>query len=107
MKYRNKPVVIEAIQFTGTNFSECEQFIGSENYDTTLNYPNIITLEGVMKVSEGDFIIKGVAGEFYPCKPDIFKQTYEPVVEDLSEENYGEWHRGLTKDLMFNKNGAR
>ena len=79
--YRNKPVVREAIKFDGTNYSECERFIGKDNYDNTLNYPNIKTLEGVMRVSVGDFIIKGVNGEFYPCKPDIFEKTYEKVGE--------------------------
>lgn len=77
--YRNKPVIREAIQFDGTNYRECEMFIGKENYDNTLNYPNIKTLEGTMRVSSGDYIIKGVNGEFYPCKPDIFKKTYDRV----------------------------
>ena len=77
-KYRKKPVVIEAIQFDGDNMKECKEFIGNK-YDNTLNYPNVTTLEGVMAVSIGDFIIKGVKGEVYPCKPDIFEATYEPV----------------------------
>lgn len=77
-KYRKKPVVINAVQFNGDNFKECKAFIG-ENFDNTLNYPNIKTLEGVMRVSVGDFIIEGVNGEFYPCKPDIFAKTYEAV----------------------------
>lgn len=81
MKYRKKPVVIEAIKFNGNNYKECEEFIGKGNYDNTLNYPNIKTLEGTMAVSVGDYIIKGVKGEFYPCKPDIFEMTYEPVTE--------------------------
>ncbi len=79
MKYRKKPVVIEAIIFDGDNYNECEEFVGKDNYDNTLNYPNIVTLEGVMRVSVGDYIIKGVKGECYPCKPDIFEQTYEKV----------------------------
>jgi len=78
MKFRKKPVVIEAINFDGSNYNECKTFIG-DNFDNTLNYPNIKTLEGVMRVNEGDWIIKGVKGEFYPCKPDIFEMTYEPV----------------------------
>lgn len=77
-KYRKKPVVIEAVQFNGENYSECKDFIG-DAFDNTLNYPNIKTLEGVMSVAKGDFIIKGVHGEFYPCKPDIFEKTYEEV----------------------------
>jgi len=79
-KARKKPVVIDFVQFTGENYKECEDFIEG-NFDNTLNYPNIKTLEGVMMVSKGDFIIKGVNGEFYPCKPDIFKKTYD-VVDD-------------------------
>jgi hypothetical protein len=78
-KYRKKPVIVEAIQFTNDNYKECESFIGEDDYDNTLNYPNIKTLEGIMRVSLGDFIIKGVNGEFYPCKPDIFEKTYEKV----------------------------
>jgi hypothetical protein len=81
MKYRKKPVVIEALQFNGDNNIECETFIEG-NYDNSLLYPNIKTLEGVMHVSKGDFIIKGVSGEFYPCKPDIFDMTYEKVEDD-------------------------
>jgi len=79
MKYRKKPVIIEAIIFNGKNFAECEKFIGKHNYDNTLNFPNIITLEGTMRITVGDYIIKGIAGEFYPCKPEIFSKTYEVV----------------------------
>ncbi len=77
-KYRKKPVVIDAMQFDGNNYKECELFIEG-NFDNTVNYPNIKTLEGVMRVSKHDFIIKGVKGEFYPCKPDIFKMTYDKI----------------------------
>ena len=80
MNYRKKPVVIESIQFNGDNLKECEVFIEG-NFDNSLNYPNIKTLEGIMHVSKGDYIIKGIKGEFYPCKPDIFEQTYEKVNE--------------------------
>jgi hypothetical protein len=75
MKYRKRPVVIEAIQFTGDNHSKCKKFIG-DRYDKTLTYPNCTTLEGVMRVREGDWLIEG---EIYPCKPDIFEATYEKV----------------------------
>lgn len=93
-KFRKKPVVIEAIQFTGHNSTEIMLFVGQklqcsevpheverEHYDI----PNdaysikIPTLEGVMTGIRGDWIIKGVKGEFYPCKPDIFEKTYEAV----------------------------
>ena len=91
MKYRKKPVVIEAIKWTGLNVEECKQFTHDKAeyiyYDagykagaTQLAVDIIIhTLEGDMKVSVGDYIIKGVDGEYYPCKPDIFDKTYEVV----------------------------
>jgi len=82
-KYRKKPVVVRAIQFTGKNHKECKKFIG-DRYDNTLNYPNWTTLEGVMAVLDGDYLIEGVKGEIYPCRPDIFEATYEPV-EDIEE----------------------
>ena len=81
MKYRKKPVVIEAIIFDGDNYRECKDFIGN-NFDNTLKYPNVITSEGTMEVSKGDYIIKEPFDKergFYPCKPDIFDQTYEAV----------------------------
>jgi len=82
MKYQKKPIVVDAIRFDGTNFAECEHFIGSDNYDTTLNYPNIITSEGVMRVNKGDYIIKEPFDKergFYPCKPEVFHETYIEV----------------------------
>lgn len=84
MKYRKKPVVIEAIKFVGGHVSmlECATFVGpaavQNLHDATLQ---IRTLEGVMNVSPGDYIIRGIKGEYYPCKPDIFSATYEPVEE--------------------------
>ena len=85
MKFRKKPVVIDAIQFLGDdkNVIECMDFcqsITKETYraNNTLTIP---TLEGKMICSKGDWIIKGVNGEFYPCKPDIFEKTYEKVDE--------------------------
>ena len=78
-KYRKKPVVIEAVQFDG-NIVEIEEFCGgyAENRDGEIV---IATLEGELHASPKDFIIKGVSGEFYPCKSDIFDKTYEKVVE--------------------------
>lgn len=79
MKYKKKPVVIEAVQFDGTDES-CDwilpQLISGEIGRAT-NKLYIQTLEGVMTAHKGDYIIKGVKGEFYPCKPDIFEETYE------------------------------
>jgi len=82
MKYIKKPIIVEAIIFNGDNFHECRDFIGAENIDNTFMYPNIITSEGVMRVNVGDYIIKEPFDKdrkFYPCKPDIFKLTYDEV----------------------------
>lgn len=84
MKYRKKPVVIDAIQFLGAkNLRAVCDFIGGEDGQTYLCRPpdelRILTLEGVMHADKGDWIIRGVKGECYPCKPDIFEQTYEPA----------------------------
>ncbi|HEP1371418.1 TPA: hypothetical protein VB420_000022 [Streptococcus pyogenes] len=76
MKYHKKPVVVEAIQFTGTNYEKIKEFIGQNTLCSTLSIV-IPTLEGDMVAQKGDYIIKGIAGEFYPCKPDVFEQTYE------------------------------
>ena len=81
-KFRKKPVTIEAVRFTGVNFSEVEAFVGGRCRSTHSGNPLIETLEGSMMASPGDWIIKGVKGEFYPCKPDIFAATYEPVTNE-------------------------
>jgi len=78
-KYRKKPVVIEAIQFTPFNMEEIENFVGGDIGKNQEGQTVIATLEGAMKCSLNDWIIKGVNGEFYPCKPDIFEKTYELV----------------------------
>lgn len=84
-KYIKKPVVIEAVPWTGNNVEEIIEFCGSDNamiqdeYFVTKLY--ILTLEGRMEANVGDYIIKGVAGEFYPCKQSIFNKTYEEVKE--------------------------
>ena len=89
-KYRKKPVTIEAIQLSPETFYQICDFIGEH-----ANYPDcgvggidpadgkfkIKTLEGDLVANIGDFIIKGVKGEFYPCKPDIFMATYEELSE--------------------------
>lgn len=85
-KFRKKPVEIEAVQFDGTQYNRdrlekwmegscVNWFFDGSQYSSF----NITTLEGVMEASVGDWIIKGVKGEFYPCKPDIFDATYEIV----------------------------
>ena len=80
-KYRKKPVVVEAVQWTGENVKEVLDFMEWRNvaHDATLGL-TINTLEGNHHASPGDWIIKGVQGEFYPCKPEIFEKTYEKVV---------------------------
>lgn len=77
MQYRKKPVVIDAVEYTGS-FDELAKFAG-ESVSYGRNGPEIKTLEGTMIVSMGDFVIKGIAGEIYPCKPDIFHGSYEKV----------------------------
>lgn len=85
--YRKKPVVIEAVKFKGssTDVSAIRQWIDSGKYisptirTADIRHMEIETLEGVMMANPGDYIIKGVQGEFYPCKPDIFEVTYEAI----------------------------
>lgn len=82
-QYRKKPIVIKAIQFTDkTSTSDLESFMGSQGENfiyTNIGRLVIETLGGSMTAQIGDYIIKGVQGEFYPCKPDIFEATYEEV----------------------------
>lgn len=82
MKVRTKTIVKDAIQWTGSNAAELLKF-GRFNIveDEGERIVQIVTLEGVMNASEGDWIIKGTEGEFYPCKPEIFDATYEPIGE--------------------------
>ena len=81
MKYRKKPVVIDAVLWDGDNVSEVADWIREALHnDVIMRYGDkviIKTLEGNMIANAGDYIIKGVNGELYPCKPDIFQKTYE------------------------------
>jgi hypothetical protein len=85
MKYRKKPVIIDAVQFNGDmNLEEMEKFITidfSVIFDPATEKLMLIipTLEGEHLAQHGDYIIRGIAGEYYPCKPDIFNKTYEKV----------------------------
>ena len=87
MKYRKKPVVVEAVQFTDTEESILKLSelgldpVRIDYADTDSPILKIETLEGLMIAAKGDYIIKGVKGEFYPCKPDIFAETYEEAKE--------------------------
>ncbi len=90
-KYRKKPVIVDAEQWTGDNLEAIVKFLG----DTHLSYDKhhymdtsriaggliIRTLEGEHQAAIGDWIIKGIQGEHYPCKPDVFEETYEPAGE--------------------------
>lgn len=77
-RFRKKPVVIEAVQWSVTNAAEIAAFMmGGKYQHTHSNRVAIFTLEGTMIAAPGDWIIKGVKGEYYPCKPDIFEATYE------------------------------
>ena len=87
-KFRKKPVVIEAVQLRWDTWSEMCDHAGvgelihgkpEGSQDGEKIALNIPTLEGVMHANENDWIIRGVKGEIYPCKPDIFEATYEPV----------------------------
>lgn len=72
--YRKKPVVIWAMQYAGDFYGEAPAF-----YEPVSGELYIKTLEGNLIVSDKDYVIKGIAGEFYPCKPEIFENSYEVV----------------------------
>lgn len=88
-QYRKRPVVVEAMEFTQSTYHEIERWSGGKVRSSPVLEPTpdsptglylqIETLEGVMTAIPGDWIIRGIKGEFYPCKPDIFAATYEPV----------------------------
>lgn len=87
MKARKKPVVIEMIKFdsiTAQSLIEIKETLGFQDLIVSFKEPNnpvikIETLEGTMTANIGDYIIKGVQGELYPCKPDIFEKTYDII----------------------------
>ena len=94
MKYRKKPVIVDAVEWTGRNHREMYDFLTGRQYERHIEVQSdhfyidhsrgegglvIKTLEGDMFANIGDYIIKGVAGEYYACKPDIFSRTYESV----------------------------
>lgn len=86
MKFKKKPIVIDAVRWNGHNVEEVGRFMYGEadiNLDNPLEPDLLIhTIEGIMRANPGDWIIKGIAGEFYPCKTDIFEATYERVEVD-------------------------
>ena len=84
MKFRKKPVIIEAVQFTADTINEAAAFCGGDIDEPVNEFSPkrsiiIHTLEGNMRADEGDWIIRGIQHEHYPCKPDIFAKTYEPA----------------------------
>ena len=92
-KYRKKPITIEALQWLYGNEAEVlnfigDNFVGFNNVFSSNTYYNpsmyLRTLEGIMEVSINDYIIKGIHGEFYACKPDIFEETYD-LVETVND----------------------
>ena len=104
-RFRKKAIEVEAVQFTGTNHDDVAVFMGCDcgvkaiksdcPYDHSLAGPRALfirTLEGSMRADRGDWIIRGVQGEFYPCKPEIFEATYEPAPAPLQKDG-GEGHR--------------
>lgn len=107
-QYRKKPVTVEAVQFDGLNPAEIKDFVGEncevEIYDNEVTPPVarivIHTLEGDMEVSKGDYVIKGVQGEFYPCKPGIFEQTYESEELDKSLNTVADCARRQAEELL-------
>jgi hypothetical protein len=95
-KYRKKPVIVEALKWTGKNHRDMFDFLTDHKFENNTMFTNgntfyidyvkveggliIKTLEGEHLAEIGEFIIKGIKGEFYPCKPDIFEKTYEEVI---------------------------
>lgn len=91
-RYRKKPIIVEAMQLRTDNVHHVMGWIGPDacgRRQDRLGHGILIdTKEGVHLATYGDYVIKGIQGEFYPCKPDIFEATYEPV-PDRSEGSYG------------------
>ena len=104
-RYKTKPCEIEAIQWNGLNLEEIKAFVGESliydicdtAWEVGKGRPHVLmkikTLEGDMQTSEGDYIIKGLRGEFYPCKPDVFEKKYE-----LSEQTDNDNQKGMTEE---------
>ena len=90
-KYRKKPIIIEAVQYDGSNFEELRDFMGELYWNPLNECPLIKTLEGDMLVREGDYIIQGIEGEFSPCKPEIFEKNHE----------YPEKRKSIEIDINF------
>jgi hypothetical protein len=114
VKYRKKPVVIEAMQFDGTNGEEVAAWCGGEVESATCHGEGppwlvmIRTLEGTMAAGRDDYVIRGVQGEFYPCKPDIFAATYEAADGDTStiSDGYHTFAELYEYRMLYNAHAA-
>lgn len=116
MKARKKPVIVDVMQLkmhSIRSYRKCKEFVGDAWIDhdemprispIMKPLPGIKTLEGIMTVSDGDYIIKGVNGEFYPCKKDIFEKTYNIVKEDDDKDysGYGFYWNAEERTLVVN-----
>jgi hypothetical protein len=94
-RFTKKPITIEAMQLTEESKNNCLEFVTCKSWliegkSCNVNMLAIETLEGVMHADDGDWIIKGVNGEFYPCKPDIFEKTYAPAKADSGLLTFGD-----------------
>ncbi len=97
-KFVKKPIVVEAVQWNGSldDLKKIGVMVIAHDIDENGNPDSIFigTLEGIMKAARGDWIIKGIRGKFYPCKPDIFEETYEPFNPiTLSRAEYEDWRK--------------
>lgn len=122
MKFRKKPIIIEAIQWNGnSNKREIDLFVGKElkaELESETAYVAgkgaplfsliIETLEGNHKAMPNDWIIKGIKGEFYPCKPDIFDKTYEPAQSMTAPDGFERLKResNALQQCLYGLNGA-
>lgn len=102
--YRKKPVHVQAMRFTGANSNDVARFVGEEDdgipYSETCDYFEIEALEGTMRADVGDYVIQGIVGEFYPCKPDIFKASYEEVDQDGQRVNSTQYPESANTPVM-------
>lgn len=84
-RYRKQSVEVEALQYVESNVAALHDFVG-DRWQWRAGVPYVLTLEGDMRVGLSDWVIKGVQGEFYPCKPGIFSLTYEPFQREGSPQ---------------------
>lgn len=114
MKYKKKPITIDAWQFNG-NFQDAPKWVidAFDNHEIDVveeDGPHILikTLEGAMRGKVGDYVIKGVRGELYPCKGDIFEETYETVGQEAIYKDWyvfdKEWNKVYIGDIVRDEN---